>query len=121
MTGKNSKSKKSKSSAKKGGHEQAATHVTPQKENVPYSTPTEKSPQRTFQGDENGGLEQVGPSLTSGNVEFGFYGEDPVEQGSSSRPVRLREPNKTLDELEVRVEKAGILENCKNGEIVYKN
>ena len=67
---------------------------------------TEKSPHRTFQGDENGGLEQVGPSLTSGNVEFGFYGEDPVEQGSSSRPVRLREPNKRIDELEVRVEKA---------------
>ena len=59
MTGKNSKSKKSKSGAKKGGHEQAATHVTPQKENVPDSAPTEKSPQRTFQGDENGGLEQV--------------------------------------------------------------
>ena len=98
MTGKNSKSKKSKSSAKKGGHEQAATHVTPQKENVPDSASTEKSPQRTFQGDENGGLEQVGPSLTSGNVEFGFYGEDPVEQGSSSRPVRLREPNKRIDE-----------------------
>ena len=106
MTGKNSKSKKSKSSAKKGGHQQAATHVTPQKENVPDSASTEKSPQRTFQGDENGGLEQVGPSLTSGNVEFGFYGEDPVEQGSSSRPVRLREPNKRIDELEVRVEKA---------------
>lgn len=106
MTGKNSKSKKSKSSAKKGAHQQAATHVTPQKKNVPDSASTEKSPQRTFQGDENGGLEQVGPSLTSGNVEFGFYGEDPVEQGSSSRPVRLREPNKRIDELEVRVEKA---------------
>ena len=39
-------------------------------------------------------------------MEFGFYGEDPVEQGSSSRPVRLREPNKRIDELEVRVEKA---------------
>lgn len=88
MTGKNSKSKKSKSNAKKGGHQQAATHVTPQKENVPDSASTEKSPQRTFQGDGNGGLEQVGPSLTSGNVEFGFYGEDPVGQGSSSRPVR---------------------------------
>lgn len=106
MTGKNSKSKKSKSSAKKGGHQQAATHVTPQKENVPDSASTEKSPQRTFQGNENGGLEQVGPSLTSGNVEFSFYSEDPVEQGSSSRPVRLREPNKRIDELEVRVEKA---------------
>ena len=52
MTGKNSKSKKSKSGGKKGGHEQAATHVTPQKENVPDSAPAEKSPQRTFQGDE---------------------------------------------------------------------
>ena len=106
MTGKNSKSKKSKSSAKKGGHERAATYVTPRKENVPDSAPTEKPPQRTFQGDENGGLEQVGPSLASANVEFGFYGEDPVEESSSSRPVRLREPNKRLDELEVRVEKA---------------
>lgn len=38
MTGKNSKSKKSKSSAKKGGHQQAATHVTLQKENVPDSS-----------------------------------------------------------------------------------
>ena len=65
MTGKNSKSKKSKSSAKKGGHQQAATHVTPQKENVPDSASTEKSPQCMFQGDKNGGLEQVGPSLTT--------------------------------------------------------
>ena len=39
-------------------------------------------------------------------MEFGFYGEDPVEEGSSSRPVRLREPNKRQDEFEVRVEKA---------------
>ena len=106
MTGKNLKSKKSKSGAMKGGHEQAATHVTPLKENVPDSAPTEKSPQHTFQGDENGGLEQVRPSLTSGNVEFSFYGEDPVEQGSSSGPVRLRELNKRIDELEIRVEKA---------------
>ena len=47
MTGKNSKSKKSKSSAKKGGYERAATHVTPRKENVPDSALTEKPPQRS--------------------------------------------------------------------------
>lgn len=106
MTGKNSKSKKSNSSAMKSGHERAVTCVPPQKENVADSAPTEKLPEDTFKDDENGGLEQVGPPLTSGNVEFGFYGEDSVEQGNSSKPVRLKEPKKRLDELEVRVEKA---------------
>ena len=40
MTGVNSNSKKSKSSAKKGGYKQAMTHVTPQRENVTDLTPT---------------------------------------------------------------------------------
>lgn len=91
--------------------------MTPQRNNVTDSAPTVKLSQHAFQNEENDGLEEVWPSLKSGNVEFGFDGEDPVEQSSRGRPVRLKAPHKVLDESEVRIEKAVHAKHRRNGHL----
>ena len=100
MTGK--KHKKHKSSSKKPDQAKSE-HV----KEITDSTSVGKSPQvNTFQSDEDGGIKQVRPSLAIKNVDIGFCDENLRESSDNGRPIRLKAPNKTVNEEEVRAEKA---------------
>ena len=73
---------------------------------ITNSTSAEKSPRvNTFQSDEKGGNMEVRPSLAIENVDIGFYAENSREISDTGRPMRLKAPNKMVNE-EARVEKA---------------
>ena len=100
MTGKRHKKPKSCSSKKA---DRAKSHVAKPTD----LTSAAKSPQvDTLQSDENGGISEVWPSLAIENVDIGFDDEDPRESSDTGKPSRLRAPSKTVNEEEVRVEKA---------------
>ena len=100
MTGK--RHKKPKSCSSKKAH-RAESHVGKPTDLMPAS----KSPQvNTLQRDENGRISEAWPSLAIENVDIGFDDEDPRESGVTGKPSRLRAPSKTVNEEEVRVEKA---------------
>ena len=100
MTGKRHKKPKSCSSKKA---DRAESHVAKPTD----STSAAKSPQvDTLQSDENGGISEVWPSLAIENVDIGFDDEDLRESSDTGKPSRLRAPSKTVNEEDVRVEKA---------------
>jgi len=59
----------------------------------------------TLQSDKNAGILEVWPSLAIENVDNGFDDEEPRKSSVTGKPSRLRAPNKTVNEEEVRVEK----------------
>ena len=95
--------KKYKSCSSKKPDQAKLEHVKESKD----LTSVEKSPQvNTFQSDENGGIMQGRPSLAIENVDIGFCDENSREISYTGRPISLKAPNKTVNEEEVRVEKA---------------